>query len=167
MARVTNPKELFVHKLGTMLTVEQQLLEIIPTLVEEASDEELRDRLEHHHEQTRGHIENLERVFEKLGEEPKAQDSPAIEGLRRQHEATVNEVATDLLDGVVASSAVASEHLEIASYMALMTMAEALDESQIVNLLKKNLDEEKEALNEAEKAARRASKESAKIYAER
>ena len=49
---------------------------------EEASDQELVSGFEMHLEETRQHVKNIEAAFEKLGEEPKAEKCPGIDGIK-------------------------------------------------------------------------------------
>ena len=70
MASIETPRELFVHKLGAALTMEETILEMLENLQEEASDAKLQRDLQQHHRETQQQIENLKRVFQALGEEP-------------------------------------------------------------------------------------------------
>jgi len=62
-------------------------------------------------------------------------------------------------------AAARTESYEIAAYEGLRRMAKALGEDRAVDLLDKNLAEEKEALRLVEKIATRVSKESAQALA--
>ena len=83
MAKIESPRELFVNNLGSTLTMENEILEMLEELQEEARDQELKQNLAHHHQETQQQIRNLERVFDALGEEPKGQSCPPIEGLEK------------------------------------------------------------------------------------
>ena len=65
---IESPRELFVHKLGAALTMEQTILEMLDELEAEADDPRLRRDLPQHHKETEGQVENLSRVFAALGE---------------------------------------------------------------------------------------------------
>src|SRR5438874_1245151 len=71
MASIETPHELFVHKLGAALTMEETILEMLENLQEEASDSTLQRNLEQHHRETQQQIGNLKQIFRALGEEPK------------------------------------------------------------------------------------------------
>src|SRR5438045_3114134 len=81
MASIETPHELFVHKLGAALTMEETILQMLENLREEASDPKLQKDLQQHHRETEQQVQNLARVFQALGEEPEKQACPAIEGL--------------------------------------------------------------------------------------
>ena len=163
MSEITTPRELFVHELGDILYVERQLVkEALPNLISEVRDEEFKSALEGHLEQTRDHVENVERVFGLLSEEPLAERCLAFEGLKAEHEKMVEESSADLIDSVDLGAAARTENYEIAAYEGLRRMAKALGEEQAVELLDANLKQEKDALREVERIATRISNESAK-----
>jgi ferritin-like metal-binding protein YciE len=166
MPEITNPRELFLHELGDILYVEQKLAdEVLPKLIGEVTDEELRDALEGHLEETRGHVENVKQVFAELDELPKAEPCLGFEGLKKEHDKLKSETTPDLIDSVDLGAAARTENYEIAAYEGLRRMAKALGEDRAVDLLDTNLAEEKEALRLVEKIATRVSKESAKALA--
>lgn len=155
MTEMTTPRELFLHELGDILYVEQKLTaEVLPKLIEEVQSAEFRKGLEHHLEQTRGHVTNLEQVFDALGERPEAETCIGFEGLKKEHDELTSEVSEDLIDFVDAGAAARTEHYEIAAYSGLIEMARALGESEAVALLEENLKEEREALREVESVAK-------------
>ena len=166
MPEITNPRELFLHELGDILYVEQKLAdEVLPKLIGEVRDEELRTGLEGHLQETRGHVENVEKVFAELGETPKAEPCIGFEGLKKEHDQLVQKAAPDLIDSVDLGAAARTESYEIAAYEGLRRMAKGMGEDRAVDLLDENLAEEKEALRLVEKIATRVSKESAQALA--
>jgi ferritin-like metal-binding protein YciE len=148
------PRDLFVALLGEMLTVEQTLAdEVLPELREQVVDKHFREAVEEHIEQTRGHVDNVARVFAEIGEQPEREPSPALEGLRRQHDALVGRIDVPALrDLFNASAAAHTEHHEISAYHSLITLATILGEPEAVRLLEQNLHEEEETLEKLEKA---------------
>lgn len=168
MPEITNPRELFLHELGDILYVERKLVdEVLPRLIDEVQDEELRTGLESHLEDTRGHVQNVEKVFAELGETPKAETCIGFEGLKKEHDQLVRQATPELIDSVDLGAAARTESYEIAAYEGLRRMAKGLGEDRAVDLLDRNLAEEKEALRLVEKIATRVSKESAQALARR
>jgi ferritin-like metal-binding protein YciE len=163
MPEITTPRDLFVHELGDILYVERKLAEeTLPKLIHEVADEEFRSGLESHLEETRGHVANVERVFELLGEEPRAEKCIGFEGLKQEHDQLVEESSSSLIDIVDVGAAARTENYEIAAYEGLRRMAKAMGQEEAVGLLDENLKQEKETLREVEKIATRLSNESAK-----
>jgi ferritin-like metal-binding protein YciE len=166
VSQITNPRELFLHELGDILYVERALAnEVLPKLISEVQDTEFKEALEQHLEQTRGHMANLKKVFEELGEAPHAQECIGFEGLKAEHDKLVEESSPDLIDSVDLGAAARTENYEIAAYEGLRRMAKAMGEDRAVDLLDANLKEEKEALRLVEKISTRVSNESAKALA--
>src|SRR5215211_1005842 len=163
MPEISTPRDLFLHKLGDVLYVEEKLeQEVLPQLLQEARDDQLRKGLQKHLEQTRSHVENVESAFEKLGEEPTSEECIAFEGLKKEHEQLVGETSPELVDHVVLLSAAATEHYEISSYENLITMARALGERDAIDLFEKNLKDDKETARQLESLAKTLSKETVK-----
>lgn len=156
MPEITTPRDLFLHELGDILYVEQKLTaEVLPKLLQEVQDPDFRKGLERHLDQTRGHITNLEQIFDSMGEQSETEKCLGFEGLKAEHDEMTSEVSESLIDLVDAGAAARTEHYEIAAYNGLIEMARALGESEAVGLLEENLKEEREALREVESVAKK------------
>ncbi len=163
MSELTTPRDLFLHELGDILYVEEKLeQEVLPKLLGEVQDGEFKRGLEKHLEQTRQHVENVEEVFSKLGEQPTQEKCVGFEGLKSEHDQLVGEAATELIDMVDASAVARTEHYEIAAYESLIAIARALEEKDAIPLLESNLKDEKETLRQVESIAKRVGKETVK-----
>jgi ferritin-like metal-binding protein YciE len=82
-------KELYVEELKDLYSAENQLVKALPKMAKAASSEELRQGFEGHLEQTRGHVERLEKIFDSLDENPKGKKCIGMEsgtGRQRSHE---------------------------------------------------------------------------------
>jgi ferritin-like metal-binding protein YciE len=159
--KMDNPRELFLHELGDLLYAENTLVKELPKLAQEASDEELSGAFEAHREETKQHAANLEQVFELIGEQPKAEQCPGIDGIKTEHDEFIKEEqpSPEITDLFLTGAGARAEHYEIAAYTGLITMAEAMGESDAVALLQENLEQEQAALAKLEKAATRLSRE--------
>jgi ferritin-like metal-binding protein YciE len=163
MARIETPRELFVHELGAAYRLEKMTLELLEDLQGQARDIELRRNLAQHHRETQQQIRNLDRAFDALGAEHAEQASPAIEGLQREGDEKLEQVADDLKDKVILSGVVETEAHEIAVYDGLITTAEAMGEDDIVALFQENLEQEQQALQKARRSAQKLAR--ATVYA--
>ena len=164
MATIETPSQLFVHKLGAALTMEETILEMLEELQDKASDPKLQKQLEQHHIETQQQIQNLRRIFDALGEPPEKQPCPAIEGLEKEGQQTIKEVADALVDSVILSGVIETEHHEIAVYDVLIIKAEQMDDDDIVALLQENLEQEEATLDKAVKAAEQSAKQLVQQY---
>jgi ferritin-like metal-binding protein YciE len=164
MAKVETPTELFVHKLGVALTMEETILGMLENLQEEASDTKLQQDLRQHHTETQQQIQNLHRVFQALGKEPEKQSSPAIEGLEKEGREMITLVDDALVDSVILGEVIETEHQEIAVYDGLIIKAEQMEDDDIVALLHENLEQEEGALDKAVKAAEQSARQLLEQY---
>ena len=166
MPEITTTRDLFLHELGDIMYVEQELsAEVLPKLISEVTDDEFREALEEHLEQTKGHLANVERVFAELGETPQAEECIGFEGLKAEHAKLTGEASSALVDSIDLGAAARTECYEIAAYEGLRRMAKAMGEETAVDLLDRNLKEEKDALELVDKIATRVSKEGARALA--
>jgi ferritin-like metal-binding protein YciE len=156
MAKITEPRELLVHKLASMLYVERELAEkVLPELLEEIGNPQLKQGITSHLAQTRGHVANLEQAFAIVGEEPDIEKSNAFDGLTKDHNQLVKKVDMQPLEDFVhAGAAAKTEHFEIAAYEGMINLAETLGETEIVHLLEENLDQEREALEQVKQVSK-------------
>jgi ferritin-like metal-binding protein YciE len=138
--------DLFVHGLQDIYYAENQIVKNLPAMIEKATNRELASGLKSHLEETRKQVERLEQVFQKIGEDPKAVDCPAMDGLLEEAEEVAGDVADkQVLDAAIIGAAQAVEHYEIARYGTLIAWAEELGHDDVVRLLNTNLNEEKAA----------------------
>ena len=165
MASVETPTELFAHKLGAALTMEETILEMLEKLQNEASDSKLKQDLRHHHQETQQQIQNLHRIFDALGEKVEKESSPAIDGLEKEGEQLINKVDDSLVDSVILGGVIETEHHEIAVYDGLIIKAEQMGDDDIVALLQENLEQEEGALDKAVKASEKSAQQLARQYA--
>jgi ferritin-like metal-binding protein YciE len=165
MATITEPRQLLANELQAMLYVEQKLADdVLPELERQIANEDFRQGITEHLAETKQHVANVARAFELLGEEPKADKSHAIDGLVAQHDKVIKNVESQQLRDVFnAGAAAKTEHLEIAAYESMITTAESIGEEEIVTLLEENLDQEKDALKQVEKASKELASETAII----
>lgn len=159
MAKVTDTRDLLLHKLAVVYSTEKAIEGMLPKLAREANNEQLRNGFEQHAEETREQIEVLEQAFAQLGEKPRRAQAPAAEGLELQHKAFAAEASDDVLpevlDIVALSSAAATEHHEIAAYESLITLAETLGAHELVEPLQRNLEQEQRMLGQVQGLAKR------------
>ncbi len=138
-------KELYVDELKDLYSAENQLLKALPKMAKAASSEELRQGFEEHLEQTRGHVERLEKIFESLDESPKGKKCMGMEGLIKEGSEVMGEdFEGALMDAALIGAAQRVEHYEIAAYGTVSEFAKLLGENEHVSLLEETLQEEKD-----------------------
>jgi ferritin-like metal-binding protein YciE len=138
-------KKLYIDELKDLYNAENQLVKALPKMAKAASSDELRQGFEQHLEQTKGHVQRLETIFEKLGESPKGKKCKGMEGLIEEGSETMeDDYEGSVLDAALIGAAQRVEHYEIAGYGTVRTLAETLGENEAVSLLEETLQEEKE-----------------------
>ncbi|HEY6835791.1 MAG TPA: DUF892 family protein [Gaiellaceae bacterium] len=165
MAQIGDPKQLFMHKLGAALTMEETVLSMLGELEQQANQADLKEQLSHHHDETRQQVANLQQAFSAIGREVEKRPCPAIDGLQKEGKEMLQQSAQELYDAVILSGCAEVEHHEIAVYDGLIQMADELGEEDIVALLKENLEQEEHTLKEVEKAFKKQTKELAERIA--
>jgi ferritin-like metal-binding protein YciE len=138
-------KELYVDELKDLFSAENQLTKALPKMAKAASSDELRQGFEEHLQQTQGHVERLQQIFEMLGEKGSGKKCLGMEGLVKEGSEIMGEDFKDaVMDAALISAAQRVEHYEIAGYGTVIAYAELLGEPEQANLLKETLEEEKE-----------------------
>lgn len=138
-------RELYIEELKDLYNAENQLVKALPKMAKAASSEELRQGFEEHLEQTKGHVQRLEQIFQALGESPKGKKCKGMEGLVEEGSEVMQEdFEGALMDAAIIGAAQRVEHYEIAAYGTVCAFAEELGESEQNSLLNETLQEEKE-----------------------
>ena len=138
-------KELYVDELRDLYNAENQLVKALPKIAKAASSEKLRQGFEEHLEQTKGHVQRLEKIFQTVGESPKGKKCKGMEGLVKEGgEVMEEDFEGSLMDAALIGAAQRVEHYEIAAYGTVCAFAEELGETEQASLLNETLEEEKE-----------------------
>jgi ferritin-like metal-binding protein YciE len=138
-------KKLYVDELKDLYSAENQLVKSLPKMAKAASSDELRKGFEQHLEQTKGHVERLEKIFSSLDESPKGKKCMGMEGLIKEGSEVIEEDLEDaVMDAALIGAAQRVEHYEIAAYGTVREFAKILDEPKHASLLEETLNEEKE-----------------------
>jgi ferritin-like metal-binding protein YciE len=138
-------EDLFVDQLKDLYSAENQILKALPKMAKTASATELQEAFQEHLEQTHGHVERLERIFERLDVSPRGKKCKAVEGLIEEGKELMREDADpNVLDAALIAAAQRVEHYEIAGYGCARTFAHLLEDEESARLLQATLDEEGE-----------------------
>jgi hypothetical protein len=85
--------ELFLDTLKDIYYAEKQILKALPKMAKAATSEELQAAFEKHHEETEGHLERLDQIFELLGKPARGKKCDAIEGIIEEGKEIMEEYA--------------------------------------------------------------------------
>jgi Mn-containing catalase len=138
-------RELLVEELQDLLHAETQLTKALPKMAKAAHDSVLKQNIEKHLEETKGHVERLKQAFELLGERAKAKPCKAMQGLIEEGQEQIQEGKEKppaLADIALIGAAQKVEHYEISGYGTVRTLAEHIGERRVAKLLSQTLAEE-------------------------
>jgi ferritin-like metal-binding protein YciE len=143
--KMNNLEKLWVAELKDLYDAEKQITKALPKMAKNSTTPELRQAFEDHLEQTEGHVQRLEEIFEELDIADRAKKCKGVQGLIKEGEAMMKEATDDFTrDAALIASAQRVEHYEIAGYGAVVSYALQLDHADIAEKLQSTLDEEKE-----------------------
>jgi ferritin-like metal-binding protein YciE len=141
-----NLREALVDEIRDLYNAEKQLTKALPKMAKAASSDELREAFESHLEETEGQITRLERVFELLDEKPRGKHCAGMAGIIEEGSDTMQEDMEDaVMDACLIAGAQRAEHYEIGAYGTVIAWAEALELTEVAQLLNETLAEEKAA----------------------
>jgi ferritin-like metal-binding protein YciE len=138
-----NLETLFYDGLKDIYYAERKILKALPKMARGAASEELKAAFEKHRDETEGHMERLQQVFEMLGKRAAGKTCPAIDGIIEEGEEILEEFkGSQALDAGLVAAAQSVEHYEIARYGTLKRWAETLGMDDAAKLLDATLQEE-------------------------
>ncbi|HEX8031799.1 MAG TPA: ferritin-like domain-containing protein [Vicinamibacterales bacterium] len=141
-----NLREALVDEVRDMYNAEKQIVKALPKIIKAVSADELRDALESHLEETHGQVSRLERVFEMLDEKPRGKHCAGMAGILEEGSDKLEEDAEPaVMDASLIAASQRVEHYEITAYGTMIAWAEALDLTDVAQLLEESLAEEKAA----------------------
>ena len=123
-------KDLYIDELKDLYNAENQLVKALPKMAKKASAPELKRAFQDHLEQTKGHVDRLEKIFKGLGEKPSGKTCKAMKGLVEEGAEIIKEDGDpSVLDAALIGAAQRVEHYEIAGYGVVRTFASLLGDN--------------------------------------
>jgi ferritin-like metal-binding protein YciE len=134
------------HELADLYSAEKQLMDALPKVAQAATHPRLREALEQHLEETRGHVRRLEEIFRGRGMSAPSEHCEGMEGLIEEGEEVVTATGDPAAkDAALIAAAQRVEHYEIAGYGTARTLAGELGLDDAKSLLAATLAEEGKA----------------------
>jgi ferritin-like metal-binding protein YciE len=144
--KINSAEEAFIADLGRGYDSEQLYLEALQQCEQQAQNQQLKSLLQMHIEQTQEQIRNIEQIFQIMGQQPQRIDCASARALVEEGKQLVQQMDNPVLrDAAIAAGQARVEAIEIASYDALITAATQKGQKEVVNLLMKNVLEERKA----------------------
>jgi ferritin-like metal-binding protein YciE len=146
MAEAGTLHDAFLDELRDTYDAEKQLTKALPKMAKAASSPDLRAAFEDHLEETRGHVERLEEVFESLDEKARGKHCEGIAGIIEEGKAVMEQDMDEAtMDARLIAAGQRAEHYEMAAYGTLVAWARGMGHSDAERLLQETLNEEKAA----------------------
>lgn len=163
MAKEKRLDDLYYDALKDIYYAERKILKALPKMARGAQSDQLEVAFEKHKDQTEGHVERLQKVFEILGKRAQGKTCDAIEGIISEGEEILEEFkGAPALDAGLIASAQAVEHYEITRYGTLKRWAQTLGMKDAAKLLDETLQEESQPDENLSKLAETAANQHAK-----
>jgi ferritin-like metal-binding protein YciE len=146
MAAAGTLHDAFIGELRDTYDAEKQLTKALTKLAKAASSPDLREAFETHLEETQGHIQRLEQVFESLDEKVRGKHCDGIAGIIEEGKSIMEEDFDETtMDACLIAAGQRAEHYEMAAYGTLVAWANTMGHTDAAGLLQQTLDEEKAA----------------------
>src|SRR5215207_899120 len=146
MAEAGTLHDAFIDELRDTYDAEKQLTKALAKLAKASSNPKLRQAFESHLQETQNQIARLEQVFAGLDEKVRGKHCDGIAGIIEEGKSIMEEDFDDTtMDACLIAAGQRAEHYEMAAYGTLIAWAKAMGHTEAVDLLQKNLDEEKAA----------------------
>jgi ferritin-like metal-binding protein YciE len=139
-------EKFFIDGLKDIYYAEKRLETALGEMQQAATTEELEDAFGAHQQQTRRHIQRLEKVFQSIDKDAEEETCEAMEGLLKEAKKIISDTkeGTMTRDVGLIIAAQKVEHYEIASYGGLLQLAITMKLDRAAELLDKTLREEEE-----------------------
>ena len=139
-------KDVLQEQLEDLHSAESQLVVALPKMAQAAHNDELRQAIEHHLEETRGHVKRVEEALGELGISMPTEECKAMKGLIAEGEELIQKDGDPTAkDAALIGAAQRVEHYEIAAYGTARQLADDCGYDSIKDLMDQTLDEESQA----------------------
>jgi len=144
-----NFSDLFQRGLEYAWDAEHVLRKFLPKMVAAATSEELKQALDFHLVETKGHIYRLEQIFTRLERSPAAEKHEPVRGITEECDRMIGHLdRSALLDAALIFSANQIERAEIGLYEPLVSFALTLGFNEAAALLDEILGQEQDAAHQ-------------------
>ena len=122
-------RDLYHNQLRMLLSTEQQIIEALPTMIEKATDVQLKQAFQSHLQETRIHVTRLEDILREENRDVDPIKCKVLAALVSEAEDMIKDTSDlTVRDVALIAAAQRVEHYEIASYGAVRRWAQILGE---------------------------------------
>lgn len=157
---VADMQQTFLHELGDVYDAEHRILEDREQRIEQVTSEILKNSLRDSQERSRSRVQNIERAYERLGEEARRETCDVSQGLVSEAQRGAEEAQNGSIRDYLLNAAILKEELyKVAAYRNLIASARFLEQDNgapmeeregVAQLLEENLRDAEEMAQTAE-----------------
>ncbi|HZW80638.1 MAG TPA: ferritin-like domain-containing protein [Candidatus Deferrimicrobiaceae bacterium] len=145
-ANLDSLRKLYIDQLQQLHSAETQITEALPKMIQSATEPQLKNALQTHLQETKGHVARLEQILNQATGSVDSKKSKGMAALITEGEDVIKDAADNSVrDAGIIAAAQKVEHYEIAAYGTLQNFAEILGNDAQAVLLDQTLEEEKHA----------------------
>jgi ferritin-like metal-binding protein YciE len=145
-ANLDSLRKLYIDQLRQLHSAETQITEALPKMIQSATDPQLKNALQTHLQETRGHVSRLDQILNQATGSVESKKSKGMAALIGEGEDIIKDAADNSVrDAGIIAAAQKVEHFEMAAYGTVRTFAEILGNDAQAALLDQTLEEEKHA----------------------
>lgn len=142
-ANLDSLRKLYINQLQMLLSTEEQITKALPTMVEKATDPQLKEAFQAHLEETEVQVNRLEEILQEATGDVSAVKCKALAALVEEAEDMIKDASDESVrDAALIAAAQRVEHYEIAAYGAVRHFAQILGEIEQAQLLDETIKEE-------------------------
>lgn len=140
-------RDIYVEHLRDLYDAENQIIEVLPHIIEKVTAQPVRDALQDHLNTTRTHTERLDQILAAFNKDPHGKKCAGMAGILQEGREEMSRTmeSGDLMDAVLIAACLKVEYYEISTYETVIAFAQLLGETDASTLLTKTLEEEKTA----------------------
>lgn len=159
MEKLNDLRDLLKHEIEDLQSVEDQILEALPKMIDKANNRDLRRALSEHLKVTEQHKTRLEKIMKNMSQGSEGSNGKkkgimgmfgggkqvckGMKGIIEEGEKIINmDISPEALDAAIIASAQKVEHYEICGYGTARTFARELGMEQVAKQLEQTLNEE-------------------------
>jgi ferritin-like metal-binding protein YciE len=145
-ANLDSLRKLYIDQLQQLHSAETQITDALPKMIQSATEPQLRNALQTHLQETKGHVTRLEQILNQTTGSVESKKSKGMAALITEGEDVIKDAAdASVRDAGIIAAAQKVEHYEMAAYGTVRTFAEILGNDAQAELLDQTLEEEKHA----------------------
>ena len=145
-ANLDSLRKLYIDQLQQLHSAETQITEALPKMIQSATEPQLKNALQTHLQETKGHVARLEQILNQATGSVDSKKSKGMAALITEGEDVIKDAADNSVRDVgIIAAAQKVEHYEMAAYGTVRTFAEILGHDAQAALLDQTLEGEKHA----------------------